>query len=265
MFSVVIPSYNHAPYLPQAVLSALRSPWVSEVLVVDDGSTDDSADQIARLAASHPRRIRDLTGRSDGNRGAHERLNQLVAAARCEWVAVLNSDDAFTPGRFELLRQRCRDGVEFVCGQLLIMDERGRAVGTKRGVEQPEYPFPRELDVPDLAKRQRLAPLLANQNFVATTSNAVFTRALHERLGGFRAFHYVHDWDFALRASLLGRCLYVPHFLSLYRSHPANSIKTDPAAIEAEVRRLMADVREDFPMCGADRDFAAGLAGNRYL
>lgn len=265
MFSVVIPSYNHRRYLVQGVYSALRSPLVSEVLLVDDGSEDGSAELIEKLAAADPRRVRSLPESGTANLGAARRLDQLVAAARCEWVAVLNSDDALAGGRFETLRRWCRGPVRFLCGSLVVVDEDGKVLGTKKGVLEPEYPFPLALDPPDLVRRGDLVPLLVNQNFVATTSNMVFTRSLHTELGGFRDLRYVHDWDFALRAAALGGVQVLPHFLSLYRIHAANTIKEARSAVAREVQTLMRDFFTDFPRLRDDPRVITGLRGNRYL
>src|SRR5690349_17066092 len=126
MFSVVIPVFNHEKYVEQSVRSALRSSLVTEVLVADDGSTDLSAKIIARLASAEPGRVRDLSGPDPENRGAHNRLNQLVNAARCDWVAPLNSDDVFVNGRFEKLIEHPQfASSDFVFGNLLLMNERG--------------------------------------------------------------------------------------------------------------------------------------------
>jgi glycosyltransferase involved in cell wall biosynthesis len=266
MFSVIVPVYNHAPYLAQGVVSALRSPLVSEVLVVDDGSSDASARVLEQLEQGGGGRVRDLTRSREGNRGAHCRLNQLVEAARYDWVAVLNSDDAFVPGRFEAIQARSkRSQASFVFGHLLIMDDSGCVTGTKKGVLQPEYPFPSHFDAVTKACRGEIADLLANQNFVATTSNMVFTKALHGQVGGFRDLRYVHDWDFALRAAITGPCTYMPQFVSIYRSHATNTIKTDSAAVAQEVRQVFRDVLADFPALQERADFGAALEGNRYL
>src|SRR5262245_36101399 len=124
MFSVVVPVYNHEAYVVEAVTSAARSALVTEVLLVDDGSQDRSRDIVSSLARSNPRLIRDLTVPTEGNLGAHTRLNQLVEAARNEWIAVLNSDDAFVPGRFETITAHLKRGApaDFICGYLLIMN-----------------------------------------------------------------------------------------------------------------------------------------------
>jgi GT2 family glycosyltransferase len=262
VFSVVVPSFNHAAYLASGVVSALRSPLVEEVLLVDDGSRDRSPELIARLAGGP--RVRELPG-SGQNQGAALRLNQLVEAARCEWVAVLNSDDTFVAGRFEVLRRHCADEVDLVCGHLTIQDANGRVIGTKRGVDEPEYPFPADFDAAaHLARGSLLAPL-ANQNFIATTSNMVFRRSLHRRVGGFREYRYAHDWDFALRAAVLGRCRMLPHHLTVYRAHASNTISESKNAIREEVRRLFHAFLSDFPEAPRDPEVVRALRGNAYL
>jgi glycosyltransferase involved in cell wall biosynthesis len=267
MFSVLVPVFEHAGYVTEAVISALRSPLVGEVLLCDDGSTDGSREVVARLAASHARRVRDLSDAMGGrNLGAAARLNQLARAAHGDWLAVLNSDDRFVPGRFEAVEVHVRRGdISFVFGHLLVMDERGRVTGTKKGILQPEYPFPSGIDVETEAARGEVLDLLASQNFIATTSNMVFTRALYERVGGFREFRYVHDWDFALRAALLGRARCIPQFLAIYRDHPRNTIKTRWASVSEEVRRVFGDLLAEFPELRDREGFRAALLGNGYL
>jgi glycosyltransferase involved in cell wall biosynthesis len=266
MFSVIIPIYNHAAYLTTAVLSALRSPLVQEILLVDDGSQDGSARIANELAHGCGGRVRNLTEPEGTNRGAATRLNQLVAAASCDWVAVLNSDDAFVADRFEIAAAWIRKyRAEFLCGNLLIMDQSDRLIGTKRGMEQPEYPPPARLDVAgSLAAGKILIPL-ANQNFIATTSNMLFTQELHRRVGGFADLRYAHDWDFALRASLCGRCTYTPHFFTIYRTHSGNTIKEDKRRVTAEVRDLFARFLRDHPKVTEQAEVRMALAGNRYL
>ncbi|MGQ9368524.1 glycosyltransferase family 2 protein [Azospirillum sp. ST 5-10] len=266
MFSVVIPVYNHRPYVLDGLVSALRSRLVSEVLVVDDGSRDGSAAFLERIAAPHGARVRDLTPPGGGNAGAHARLNQLVAAAAQPWIAVLNSDDAFLPDRFATAAMRVRrSAVDFVSGHILIMDEEGRPLGRKRGPLDPEYPFPPGLDVARLLAAGDLLPLLACQNFLATTSNMMFTKALWERVGGFADHRYVHDWDFALRAVALGTPAYVPLYLTRYRVHRANTISESTERVDRETTAVFQRFLADFPGLAARPEVAAALAGNRHV
>lgn len=266
MFSVLIPVYNHGAYVGDAVHSALASPLVREVLLADDGSRDDSWDVIQRLARERSGRVRDLTPAEGGNIGAHARLNQLAEAASQPWLAVLNSDDIFAPARFEAVQMAVnRTNFDFVTGYVALMDAEGGALGVKRGPLSPEFPFPRRFDARDLLARNDLLPMLASQNFIATTSNMLFTKSLFEKIGGFRDYRYVHDWDFALRAALLGNARFLPQILVRYRTHESNTIKEDGDAVVTEVRRLFKKITAEYAEVFTPSDVQAGLLGNRYL
>jgi glycosyltransferase involved in cell wall biosynthesis len=241
MFSVVIPIYNHAKFVRQAIWSALRCPLVQEILVVDDGSKDGSDKIAASMARAHSGRVRDLTPPSGGNRGAHHRLNELVEMAQCEWVAVLNSDDVFVDGRFEaIVRDPEFSNCDFAFGNVLFMDERGALMGAKRGpLDSWAAPFRPSLDLLRMVTERRFVELLSEQNYLITTSNMVFRKSLHARIGGFRPYRYVHDWDFALRATRLGRAAYVRRFLSAYRIHSRNTILENERKALVETRSML--------------------------
>lgn len=95
LISVVMPCYNAAPYLEEAIGSVLRQscPHV-ELIVVDDGSTDGSAAIAARLAADHPGRVNVL---HQTNSGPYAARNQGLAHARGNFVAFLDADDTWHP------------------------------------------------------------------------------------------------------------------------------------------------------------------------
>ena len=266
MFSVLIPVYNHRDYLLKAVLSAISSPLVREVLVCDDGSTDGSDKLVAMLGAGGAKPVRDVTPQPRINRGAHACLNALCRQATQPWLAVLNSDDALVPGRFELLA-RClrREPYDFAFGQLLVCDAAGTFIGRKNGPFDPEYPLPPGLDVARLAAQSRWTALLANQNFVATTGNMVFRKSLWQRIGGFAPYRYVHDWHFALYASLTGVVRYVPFPLTAYRVHASNTIKESGCRVDAEVTDMFERLIAERPDLAADPDFRTALRANRHL
>jgi succinoglycan biosynthesis protein ExoO len=99
--TVLIAAYNAAPFLSRAVNSALeqnRPPL--EVLIVDDGSLDETV-EVARELAARDSRIRLLC--LDENRGPAGARNAGIDHARGEWIAVLDADDAFLPDRLERL------------------------------------------------------------------------------------------------------------------------------------------------------------------
>lgn len=246
MFSVLMPVYRHERYVRQAVESALRSRRVAEILIADDGSPDRSPQIVHELAAAHPERVRDLTGESGENKGAPARLNELARAARSEWIAILNSDDLFVKGRFgRIASATARTQADFVFGHLLFMNERSRLVGAKRGALDAGVALPEGWDVAAMIAAGEWLPLLAHQNFLGTTSNMVFRKELFERIGGFRDYRYVHDWDFAIRAAALGRPIEVPRYLTAYRIHGANTIAESEQAVAAESREMLRRVWAD--------------------
>jgi teichuronic acid biosynthesis glycosyltransferase TuaG len=99
LVSVVIPTYNYARYLPQAIDSALAQAATDlslEIIVVDDGSTDETP-EVARRFGSAVRYER------QANRGPSAARNRGVAEARGEYVAFLDADDHWLPDK--LIRQ----------------------------------------------------------------------------------------------------------------------------------------------------------------
>jgi glycosyltransferase involved in cell wall biosynthesis len=262
MFSVIIPIYNHQAFLGQAVRSALRSPLVTEVLLLDDGSRDASP----RLAASFTAidsRVRNLTKDGGGNRGAHHRLNELTSLSTCEWIAVLNSDDVYVAGRFEaIVSNAAFETADFVFGNLLLIDQSGSLMSAKRGPFDTATPFPPFFKIHSMVRAGCLLELLSHQNYLGTTSNMIFRRSLHDRIGGFRDYRYVHDWDFALRAMALGRPLYIQKFLTAYRIHGRNTISENQVRVNLESKKLFDRFTADFPHVAARTEFRRGLELN---
>jgi len=92
--SVVIPLYNKAPYVERALRSALAQTLpISEIIVVDDGSTDDGPDRVARLARAHPQ----VKLVRQPNRGPGAARNAGLALAKGKYVAFLDADDEWLP------------------------------------------------------------------------------------------------------------------------------------------------------------------------
>ena len=115
LFSVVIPAYNYEAYLPRAIDSVLaQSGDDFEIIVVDDGSTDDTPTVAARYQQLHPGRVRYLRQDSGGPAKAR---NRGVAESRGAFLIFLDADDRLLPDaleRFRFWTQENRWGM--VCG-----------------------------------------------------------------------------------------------------------------------------------------------------
>lgn len=101
LVSVVVPVYNAAPYVEEAVLSAVGLPVRTEVLLVEDGSPDGGLDICRRLAAGHDS-VQLLRHGDHGNHGASASRNLGIRAATGDYVAFLDADDYYLPNRFDV-------------------------------------------------------------------------------------------------------------------------------------------------------------------
>ncbi len=97
--SVVIPIHNAAPYLGKAVESALQQPQVTEVILVEDGSTDDSLSICSALSKKH-RRVQLLQHPGGQSRGAGASRNLGILNAAEEFISFLDADDFMLERRF---------------------------------------------------------------------------------------------------------------------------------------------------------------------
>lgn len=97
--SVVIPVYNAAPFVPQAVKSALAQPEVCEVILVEDCSPDDSLAVCQQLASAHPE-VKLFQHQGGVNRGAGPSRNLGITKSSFPYIAFLDADDFYLPNRF---------------------------------------------------------------------------------------------------------------------------------------------------------------------
>jgi glycosyltransferase involved in cell wall biosynthesis len=236
LVSVVIPSFNHERFLEEAIRSVLRQTHENvEVIVVDDGSTDNSLD-VAH--AIHDPRVRIY---AQENQGAHAAINRGLALARGTWLAILNSDDVFAPSRLEKLL--CSFEAEprpaLACSHIEIVDSTGKVLGVKHGFHDL---LPRSIAHPmdTFAALDDPVLNLLGSNYLATTSNMLFPAALIEQIGTFRAFRYTHDWDFALRAAVCGDIAIVDEPLVRYRVHTRNTIRENERRMVVEINITLA-------------------------
>ncbi len=137
---VIIAAKNAAGTIARAIGSALREKRVAEVVVVDDGSTDATA-QVARAADDSSGRLAILS--LDRNRGPAFARNHAIAHSSAPLIAILDADDFFLEGRFDRLLDG--DDWDFVADNIVFVDE--------RDATQPEPA------VPDFAAEPRFLDL----------------------------------------------------------------------------------------------------------
>jgi glycosyltransferase involved in cell wall biosynthesis len=102
--SVIIPVYNAANYLQRAVESAVEHDVVKEILLIDDGSKDNSVEVCNRLAQQYPS-VKVLRHPNGENRGSGPTRNLGIQQAAQPFIAFLDSDDVYLPNRFDAEKQ----------------------------------------------------------------------------------------------------------------------------------------------------------------
>lgn len=223
LLSIIIPSYNHENYISEAIQSVINQKYQSwELIIVDDGSKDNSVDAIKKFDDSRISLI------LQGNQGAHNAINRGLREARGEYLAILNSDDVYEADRFSIMISEMEKDSElgFACSYIQVIDNKGKNLGVKQGWKNMEpWLVPhKELS---FAVTEDFKLNLIMSNFISTTSNFLFTRALFDKIGGMRNLRFAHDWDFALRAAEFTKCRMIEKPLLKYRIHESNTISSD--------------------------------------
>ncbi len=237
--SVILPVYNHARWVRQALDSVLAQSFTSfELIVIDDASQDASWEVVQAVCQANP------TGRwqcvrHKTNQGAPATLNEGLQLAQGDFLAILNSDDVWDAGRLaRLVSLAERESVDFISTDVALLDGDSKP---KEAAEPHWVAWFEALKQDYLTHADSWATLLRG-NFLITTSNFFFHRRVYTQVGGFAELRYVHDYEYALRIWLAGfktRFLIGEKLLG-YRLHDTNTIREKPlAAIEENMRLLL--------------------------
>lgn len=213
LVSVLIPAYNSQAYLGKALASVRAQTYPAiEVLLVDDGSTDDTAD----IARRFDGRVRVF---EQANAGAGAARNRALAEARGEFVAFLDADDLWHPRKIELQMRHLLD-----CGHCLgvycdKLELRGRTA--EPDWTQPRYQYSTVGVCNDRMSGWLYLELL--RDAVVHTSTLLVGRDVLDKVGLFdEALRKGQDLDYWLRLSRIGRIHRLSAVLSAYRIHPAS-------------------------------------------
>ena len=193
LVSVVMPAYNHEPYVEAAV----RSVWAQtygtvELVALNDGSPDGTGGVLDRLAAESPIPMRVV---HKPNEGLCRTLNRGLAMVRGEFVVIAASDDVMRPGKLErevaCLRQHGPE-VAYAYGDMLAVDDEGRPL--------------RVLSV--RPKRGNAFHSLVADRSAAYVQCGTFRRGAVAALGGFDEALGFEDVDFMLRLTAQFQTVY---------------------------------------------------------
>lgn len=208
--SVIIPTYNYARYLPATLDSVFRQTFTDlEVIVVDDGSTDNTKDILQPYI--HDERIRYIY---QENRGLSAARNTGIRSSQSPFITFLDSDDLFTPRKLEVLRQEFERHPEagLVYGNHVLWT--GQHL-----YRQPRFPHGQ-------APSGWILPQLFTHPVMSVPAVLV-RRECFDRAGFFdESLTAVEDWDMWMRIAVLYPMYYVNDVVTYVRVH-ANSMSTN--------------------------------------
>jgi len=224
LVSVLIPSYNYASYVLDAIDSVLAQTLPDvELLVVDDGSTDGSVE----LIRGHLREIspaQNVQFQVQDHRGICSTLNSFLATSRSTYITMLGADDLWEPVNLERQVSGLQDGGSAYGASYAdcwIIDDRGRR-WARWGAN-------------DGYREGMLYDDLVELRYFPPSATSVFVRSAVERVGGWpKSRRIVEDQDLWLRIAKEFMVRYVPEPLGSYRIHGDNASMTQLDAFYAD-------------------------------
>lgn len=206
--SVVVPSYNHAPFVAETLRSIFRQTHApARLLVIDDGSRDGSPEVIEKTLEDCPFPC-ELIARA--NRGLCATLNEGLSKTDGEHFAYLGSDDLWLPdflaARVALLEERARAVLAY--GHAFIIDGRGEVTDCTR-----DWAAYADGDARHMLLAETYAPM---------SPTVLYRRAALER-HGWNERARLEDYELYLRLSADGEFAFDPRVLSAWRRHGSNA------------------------------------------
>ena len=213
--SVIVPNYNHAPFLEQRIASILEQTFQDfELILVDDGSTDDSRDIMERYR-SNPHVSHILFGESNSG-SAFLQWNKGISIAQGDWIWVAESDDYAEPTFLErLVAEASRvSNCSLAYSATWWVDRQGKTLW-----ETPHNNAVNIYDGHDFIRWK-----LAINNSIANVSECLFRRDAFRpsERHRYEQMRLCGDWFFYVLLAQQGSVVEVKEPLSYYRQHSTN-------------------------------------------
>ena len=242
---MIIPCYNYGRYLRACVNSVLSQLGVSvRVLVIDDASSDDSAQVGEALAASESRvEFR----RHKVNKGHIATYNEGIESASADYMLVLSADDYLRPNALTRSAQLmdAHPEVGFCFGNAVELDDDGDARQTNIGIDEARCCIVSGLKFMEMSESRNIVP----------TPTAVVRTELQKRVGGYRVeLPHTGDMEMWLRLAAYGSVGIIGAYQAVYRRHSTNMslayLRTECSLPDLEQRK--AAIECFFQACSSD-------------
>lgn len=222
--SVIIPTYNREEYISDTVQSVLDQSYRDfEIIVIDDGSTDNTAEKLEKYNS----KIK-LIRQKNSERAVSR--NNGIKNSSGKYIAFLDSDDKWVPNKLEKQIKILDNKSQFILvySACLRMNETSNVIKSAK----------RQLD----GYSGNVFEKLLLRNFIVSPT-PIIRRDYFEKTAGFQTKYIPYeDWELWLRFSLLGNFYFIEEPLAYYRIHPQQSVKlTNAKKIEDVTTLLLED------------------------
>lgn len=225
--SVILPCYNAETYIGDCLESILSQTWKSfELIIIDDGSTDNTASIIKNHDDSRIKYIKNKK-----NRGIVYSLNKGISLAKGKYMARMDADDIMHKNRLEkqVLFMENHPNIALVGSWHYIIDESKKIIGLKQYFTKNEeikliLPFENPFSHPSIMLRLEVA----------------------KSIGYSQSYSYCEDYDLWIKIASKNKVANIPECLTYYRVHPSNNLREYTQTQKQSTLELQSDIMDEW-------------------
>lgn len=226
LVSIIIPNYNHAPYLRERIDSVLQQRFQDFELILLDDSSSDNSREILEAYRNHPK-VSHLVFNETNSGSTFIQWKKGIELAQGEWIWIAESDDLCEALFLEkMLEAVAKEASDFVYCNSRIIDEHGMSAEWFGFVDLPSKKhFPQFEQSFSMPGTDFMNAWMVTYNFIPNASAVLFKKALIQnahfsRLAGFKLLGDWYFWNLLLLST--PRIVYLAEPLNLFRTHSNN-------------------------------------------
>ncbi|MBK2026283.1 glycosyltransferase [Francisella philomiragia] len=240
LISVVVPAYNHEKYVAETIESIVKQTYENiELIIINDGSTDNTSDQIKATISEHRNRFQNIKFIDNNhNQGVVKSLNEALKFVKGRYVSICASDDVLLPNNFQVLHSFLSEnnGYVLAVGDNEIIDsDSNKCYWTEEVKNTYDIKSARFKTYGDWLKNLRKNIDFLSEDFgkyelflegTYIPNGYMIRKSIFiDILGGYSENDPLEDFSLHLHLSRYGKYKYIDEILFRYRWHDTNSVK----------------------------------------
>lgn len=271
LVSVIIPNYNHAPFLKERIDSVLNQTFNNfEVIILDDMSTDDSKEIIESFRNNE--KVVHIEYNSQNSGSTFKQWDKGLKLAKGEWIWIAESDDVAHPEFLTSTMSFADNNTSLIFTRSKIIDsagERGFFLG------RDYYPHPSFLNELNI-HQGTIDPIvfitkeMYNFNHIVNASSVLFSKKSAPNIEKFMSrFKLCGDWYFWIKVIEKGQIKYIDNELNYFRTHHSTVRKSSENQIfayfeNAEITKYICNIARSKELKAKYSDYLIYIYFNRY-